>query len=98
MSGEGGRHSHRGRSGILWLFLGLLFVLEPACSSNSNRANVLPPDVQYMADTMLSHRRRAIYGEMDSIYQERFDKLVQYKVDSLVALEKERIQNIIGDD
>lgn len=68
------------------------------CSSQGTKANVLPPNVQYMADTMLSKKRRALISEMDSLCEMRFAELVQRKVDSLVRIERTQIENIIGNE
>ena len=85
---------------ILFVFvaLSLATMTQSSCSSNPNKANILPPDVQYMADTMFSRRRRSIELEMDSICQEMMPFLVEQARDSLVAIEQEHIKSIIGDE
>ena len=75
--------------------LGLTSLLL-ACDASSNRANILPADVQYMADTMFSHRRRAIIDEMDSLCLIQSPELIIEKRDSLVRLERDRINQILG--
>ncbi len=82
------------------LFIGLFFllacfILPSSCGDNSNVANLLPPDVQYMADTMFSHRRKALIEEFDSLCASKADDIVRMKVDSLVKLEKARINAMI---
>ena len=82
-------------------FLAMLILFSSpftSCIDNSNRANILPPDVQYMADTMFSKRRRAIKSEMDSLCVKRTSNLIEIAVDSIVTLEKERINKIIGNE
>lgn len=73
-------------------------MLYCSCGPDANKANILPPDVQYMADTMFSHRRRYIIAEMDSICQRELASLIAAARDSLVELERIHIQNIIGDE
>ena len=95
-----GRYSKSTQWVILLVFVTLFIasITSSSCSSNPNKANILPPDVQYMADTMFSHRRRSIELEMESICQEMMPFLVEQARDSLVAIEQEHIKSIIGDE
>jgi|GEM_PF-2704830 len=69
-----------------------------SCGDGGNKANILPPDIQYMADTMFSHRKRAITKEMDSICIANSSMLIESAIDSFVRLEQLRIKEIRGDD
>ena len=80
------------------IWIGCIVLLCFGCSSQGTKANVLPPNVQYMADTMLSKKRRALIAEMDSLCELKFAELVQRKVDSLVRIERTQIENIIGNE
>jgi len=72
-------------------------LLATSCTPSGNKANILPPDIQYTADTMFSHRRNKIIKEMDSLCAARDSLMIQIKVDSIVALEQERIKAIKGE-
>ena len=49
-----------------------------------------------MADTMFSHRRRALIKEFDSLCIQRQEFLVKSITDSLVLREQESIEKIIN--
>ncbi len=59
--------------------------------------NILPPDIQYSADTMFARNRRVMKKELDSLCILRRDGLIKIKVDSLVILEQKSIKNITGE-
>jgi len=84
------------RYSLIVLLLTLLFLGgASSCGDNANKANILPPDIQYTADTMFSHRRKMIVDLQDSICAVRHDSLVQVKVDSFIQLEHERRKAIL---
>jgi len=68
-----------------------------SCTDTSNKANILPPDIQYSADTMFARKRVKIMKHMDSICTTRDSLVIQSMVDSLVALERQRIRAITGE-
>ena len=69
---------------------------SPGCSGGDHIANILPPDIQYSADTMFAADRREIMEKMDTLCLGHTDSLVRVYTDSLVTLELERIQSIRG--
>jgi len=79
---------------MLILFITLLVI--SSCDNTENKANILPPDIQYTADTMFAHKRNQIIDEIDSICAVGFDEMVAMKVDSFLALEEERREAILG--
>ena len=70
-------------------------ILMLSCDNQSNKANILPPEVQLMSDTMFANRRRAIIQEMDSICEVQTPEIIRITRDSLVQLEQDRIQEIL---
>jgi len=83
--------------GIAGLLIAMLISVSiSSCGGDSNRANILPPDIQYAADTMFGHRRRVIQLELDSLCMIRKDSLISAKVDSIISKERQSIKNIIG--
>ncbi len=94
--------SSQKQRGFLICALALLIitisVTFTACDGNANRANILPPEVQYMADTMFSHKRRALINEMDSICSQELEVLIANARDSIVALEEIHIKKITGNE
>ena len=88
-----------GFTGILsMLFFALWTVSLTSCGGNSNVANILPPDIQYSADTMFARNRRIKKKELDSLCILTRDSLIKVKVDSLVILEQKSIKNITDSD
>ncbi len=73
-------------------------MMSEACSQPTNRANILPAEVQYMADTMFSHRRNRIIKEMDTLCMQNSPAMIERARDSLVLLEKARIEKILNRD
>lgn len=67
-----------------------------SCGDNNNVANILPPEIQYRADTMFARRKRVLKKELDSICVAHKDSLVKVKADSLIILERKSINNITG--
>lgn len=68
-----------------------------SCVDTSNKANILPADIQYSADTMFAHKRNRIIKRMDSICAARDSLVTQAMVDSLVTLERKKIKAITGE-
>lgn len=67
-----------------------------SCGGNNNVANILPPEIQYCADTMFARQRRIMKKDLDSLCVSTRESLIKRKVDSLLILEKESIKNITG--
>lgn len=87
-----------GRIAIWFLLFGLvLFVgTTSGCGGSGNETNLLHPDVQYMADTMFSKRKRNLIKKQDTLCMLKAEGLIAHLVDSLVALEEESIKQISG--
>lgn len=87
--------NHCNYAGILCFLIVILgSVSLGSCGGNNNVANILPPDIQYSADTMFARKRRTLKKELDSICMQERDVLVKMKVDSLIILERKSIKNI----
>jgi hypothetical protein len=71
----------------------LLFSMLLSCEAPPNRNN-LNPMVRYMADTMFSHRRSEIDIRMDSICLQHLDSLRALAIDSLLLIERKRINEL----
>lgn len=68
-----------------------------SCIGADNKANILPPEIQYTADTMFNNRRNRIIEEVNDLCTQRDSIVIKAMVDSLVALETEGINSIIGE-
>jgi len=67
-----------------------------ACGPDSNKANLLDPQVKYRADTMFIHHRRQILDDMDSLCVLRQEELINQSVDSLLIRNKKQIDAILN--
>jgi len=81
----------------LSFLIGWIAFFSFSCTDTSNKANILPPDIQYSADTMFAHKRNKITKHMDSICASRDSLVIQSMVDSLVDVEQQRIRAITGE-
>lgn len=98
LESKNSEESASGQTTVWLLFLGLsLFIgLTSSCGGSGNKTNLLHPDVQYMADTMFSKRKRSLTKKLDTLCMMKSEKLIAHLVDSLVAIEEESIKKISG--
>ena len=82
---------------MLSMLICCLAVACLSCTDTSNKANILPADIQYSADTMFAHKRNRLIKHMDSICASRDSIVLQTMIDSLVSVEKQRIRAITGE-
>jgi hypothetical protein len=64
-----------------------------ACTPDPNQL-ILSPEVRYMSDTMFLNRRKLLDQELDSICLIQKEALVQAAVDSLLIIEKRKIEEL----
>ncbi len=74
----------------------LMFSFLHACSSDSNKANLLNPEVKFRSDTMFAKYRRYIIREQDSLCLLKTDELIRISTDSILAINRRQIDKIIG--
>ena len=79
---------------VITIFLGT----TSACGESSNKANILAPEVQNMADTMFARKRRMRKKILDSLCIIESPKLLIEVRDSIVQVEREQIKKIIGNE
>lgn len=79
---------------VISLFIGTL----SSCEESSNKANILAPEVQNMADTMFARKRRMSKKILDSLCIIESPKLMIEVRDSIVRVEREQIEKIIGNE
>lgn len=83
--------------GFLTIVAMCIVLFSSSCAGSDNKANILPPEIQYAADTMFNHRRNKIIEEVNDLCAENDSIVIRAMVDSLVALETEGINAIIGE-
>lgn len=76
---------------ILSLCLGMC-----ACGQQTNRANLLDPQVKYRSDTMFAHRRLVLIAEQDSLCLLREGQILQSSIDSILTLNQSQIDAILN--
>ncbi|MEL6389208.1 MAG: hypothetical protein AAFQ02_03545 [Bacteroidota bacterium] len=74
----------------------MIIGMMTSCTSDVQRANITDPDIKYRGDTMFSHRRTLLRGELDSLCIASRDSLVEAYRDSLVVVRMAEIEKIIG--
>ncbi|MFT4566313.1 MAG: hypothetical protein ACI9FN_001268 [Saprospiraceae bacterium] len=67
-----------------------------SCGPDSNKANLMDPQVKYRSDTMYSHHRMSIVNEMDSLCILREDELISQSIDSIIQRRKKQIDAILN--
>lgn len=82
-----------------YLILSLLLMClwgSSSCGSDSNKANLLDPNVKYRSDTMFAHKRMAIIKELDSLCLLKEDEYIAEAVDSLLPIAQKQIDAILN--